>query len=187
MATWNNIDTLASYQKLTELKGRVNIVEAMSGEEGADRVARYSAPMASGLSFNYAAKEVDDTVLEALADLAEEHQLVEKFKELYNGEVINTGEKRLVLHHLARRQQGEPVIVDGVDKREFYVSQQEKAAEFAKKVHAGEITNAAGETFTTVVQIGIGGSDLGPRALYILRTGQRQMIHSKWKQNLSAT
>lgn len=110
MATWNNLDTLASYQKLTELKGRVNIVEAMSGEEGADRVARYSAPMASGLSFNYAAKEVDDTVLEALADLAEEHQLVEKFEELYNGEVINTGEKRLVLHHLARRQQGEPEI-----------------------------------------------------------------------------
>ncbi len=167
MATWNNLDTLASYQKLTELKDRVNIVEAMSGEEGADRVARYSAPMASGLSFNYAAKEVDDTVLEALADLAEEHQLVEKFEELYNGEIINTGEKRLVLHHLARRQQGEPVIVDGVDKREFYVSQQEKAAEFAKKVHAGEITNAAGEKFTTVVQIGIGGSDLGPRALYI--------------------
>ena len=167
MATWNNLDTLGSYKKLTGLKGRVNIIEAMSGEEGADRVARYNVPMAAGLNFNYAAKEIDDTILDALAELAEEQQLIEKFQELYNGAVINTGEKRLVLHHLARRQLGNPVIVDGVDKRDFYVSQQEKAAEFAKKVHSGEITNAAGETFTTVVQIGIGGSDLGPRALYI--------------------
>jgi glucose-6-phosphate isomerase len=139
----------------------------MAGENGAERVAKYTAPMAEGLSFNYAAKQVDDTVLTALTQLAEEAQLAEKFEELYNGAVINTGEKRLVLHHLARRQLGNDVVVDGVNKREFYVSQQEKAADFANKVHAGEITNAAGEKFTTVVQIGIGGSDLGPRALYI--------------------
>ena len=167
MATWNNLDTLASYEKLAGLKNHVNIKEAMAGENGAERVAKYTAPMAEGLSFNYAAKQVDDTVLTALTELAEEAQLAEKFEELYNGAVINTGEKRLVLHHLARRQLGNDVVVDGVNKREFYVSQQEKAADFANKVHAGEITNAAGEKFTTVVQIGIGGSDLGPRALYI--------------------
>ena len=167
MATWNNLDTLASYEKLAGLKNLVDIKEAMAGENGAERVAKYTAPMAEGLSFNYAAKQVDDTVLTALTELAEEAQLAEKFEELYNGAVINTGEKRLVLHHLARRQLGNDVIVDGVNKREFYVSQQEKAADFANKVHAGEITNAAGEKFTTVVQIGIGGSDLGPRALYI--------------------
>ena len=56
---------------------------------------------------------------------------------------------------------------DGVDKRAFYKQQQERIAEFANKVHNGEITNAAGEKFTTVVQIGIGGSDLGPRAMYL--------------------
>ena len=167
MATWNNLDTLASYKKLAGLKNHVDIKEAMSGENGATRVAKYSAPMAEGLSFNYAAKQVDDTVLAALAELAEESQLADKFEELYNGAVINTGEKRLVLHHLARRQLGKDVVVDGVNKRDFYVSQQQKAADFANKVHAGEITNAAGEKFTTVVQIGIGGSDLGPRALYI--------------------
>ena len=76
MVTWNNLDTLASYDKLATMKKRVNIVEAMSGENGADRVARYNAPMAGGLNFNYAAKEVDDTILEALAELAEEAQLV---------------------------------------------------------------------------------------------------------------
>ena len=167
MVTWNNLDTLTSYAKLKDLKNHVDIKEAMTGENGAKRVAEYSAPMASGLSFNYAAKQVDDEVLDVLAELADEHQLVDKFEELYNGAIINTGEQRLVLHHLARRQLGKDVIVDGVNKRDFYVEQQKKAADFANKVHAGEITNEAGETFTTVVQIGIGGSDLGPRALYI--------------------
>ena len=167
MVTWNNLDTLKSYDKLKELKGHVDIKEAMAGENGAKRVAEYTVPMASGLNFNYAAKQVDDEVLNVLAELAEEQQLVDKFEELYNGAVINTGEQRLVLHHLARRQLGKDVFVDGVNKRDFYVEQQKKAADFANKVHAGEITNEAGETFTTVVQIGIGGSDLGPRALYI--------------------
>ena len=59
------------------------------------------------------------------------------------------------------------VEADGVDKRTFYLEQQKRIAELANKVHSGEITNAAGEKFTTVVQIGIGGSDLGPRAMYL--------------------
>ncbi|MCD8018539.1 MAG: glucose-6-phosphate isomerase [Clostridiales bacterium] len=167
MVSWNNLDTLTSYKELQALKGRVNVAEVMSGENGAKRVKEYSVPMAEGLVYNYAAKEVDDTILAALAKLAEEAQLSEKYKELYNGAMMNTGEKRLVLHQLARGQQGDPVIYDGVDKREFYVSQQNKVKEFADKVHSGEITNAAGETFTTAVQIGIGGSDLGPRAIYL--------------------
>ena len=167
MIAWKNLDTLASYQKLAEMRNKVNIIEAMAGESGAERVAKYSVPMAEGLAYNYAAKEVDDEILAQLAALADEAQLVEKFEALYNGERINTGENRMVLHHLARRQLGNDVVENGVNKREFYAGVQAKAAEFANKVHAGEITNAAGETFTTVVQIGIGGSDLGPRALYL--------------------
>ena len=167
MATWKNLDTLSSYDKLSGLKNHVDIATAMSGEQGGERVKNYSTPMAAGLQYNYAAKEVDETVLTALAELADEAQLIDKFEELYNGAVINTGEKRMVLHHLARTQLGNPVVVDGVDKRDFYVAQQKKAADFANKVHAGEIVNEAGEKFTTVVQIGIGGSDLGPRAMYL--------------------
>ena len=54
MATWKNLDTLASYSKLAGLKGHVNIAEAMTGENGAERVKKYSAPMAAGLAYNYA-------------------------------------------------------------------------------------------------------------------------------------
>ena len=166
MINWKNTDTLASYQELANVK-RVNLAEAMSGEQGAERVKNYSVSMTEGLDYNYAAKEVDDTVIDALVKLADEAQLVDKFEALYNGEVINTGENRLVLHHLTRGQLGDKVVADGVDKRAFYVEQQEKIADFANKVHAGEIVNGAGEKFTTVVQIGIGGSDLGPRAMYL--------------------
>ncbi len=166
MVTWNNLDTLDSFDKLSKVE-RVNLAEVMSGENGANRVKNYSVPMAEGFTYNYAAKAVDDNVLDALVKLAEEAQLAEKFEALYNGEVTNTGEKRLVLHQLTRGQLGNAVVADGVDKRKFYVEQQQRIADFANKVHAGEITNAAGEKFTTVVQIGIGGSDLGPRAMYL--------------------
>lgn len=166
MATWKNLDTLETFKALSEVK-RVKLAEAMSGVEGAERVKKYSVPMAEGFSYNFAAKQVDDEVLNVLKALAEEAQLAEKFEELYNGAVINTGENRLVLHQLTRGQLGNAVEADGVDKREFYVKQQARIAEFANKVHNGEITNAAGEKFTTVVQIGIGGSDLGPRAMYL--------------------
>ena len=166
MVNWNNLDTVASYAELEKVD-RVKLVEVLAGEAGADRVRKYSAPMMEGMAFNYASRPVDDNVLAVLAKLAKETQLTEKFAELYNGAVINTGEKRLVLHHMCRGQLGDAVVADGGDKRTFYTDQQKKIEVFANKVHNGEITNAAGEKFTTVVQIGIGGSDLGPRAIYL--------------------
>ena len=166
MVLWKNLDTLASYEELKNVPV-VDLPSVMAGENGAERVKNYTVPMGAGLNYNYGAKKVDDNVLAALAKLAEEAQLVEKFEELYNGAVINTGEKRLVLHQMCRGQLGNPVNADGVDKRAFYTGEQAKITEFANKVHAGEITNADGEKFTTVVQIGIGGSDLGPRAIYL--------------------
>ena len=166
MINWNNMDKLASYQALIHAD-KVDLKAAMTGENGAERVKNYTVPMGAGLNFNFGARPVDDTILEKLSAFAQEQQLTEKFAALYNGEVINTGEKRLVLHHMCRGQLGDAVIADGVNKREFYVGEQNKIADFVNKVHAGEITNAAGEKFTTVCQIGIGGSDLGPRAIYL--------------------
>ncbi len=166
MNQWNNLNESASFQRLLKAD-RTDLTKVMSGEEGSERVRKYQVPMAAGLTYSYAAKQVSDQVLEELRALAEEMQLASKFEELYNGAVINTGEKRLVLHHLTRGQLGNTVTADGKDKRAFYTEQQKKIAEFAAKVHNGEIVNEKGEKFTTVVQIGIGGSDLGPRAIYL--------------------
>ena len=167
MVSWKNLDTLDAYQELLKTKDSVKLSEVMAGESGGERVAKYRVPMAAGLSYHYAAKKVDDRVLEGLVALAKEAQLSEKYKELYNGAVINTGEQRLVLHQLTRGQLGDDVFADGVNKRDFFKGEQEKIAAFANKVHSGEIVNENGERFTTVVQIGIGGSDLGPRAIYL--------------------
>jgi len=116
MVTWDNLDTLASFQNLSKT-GRIDLKKVMSGENGAERVKNYSIPMAEGLVYNYAAKQVDDDVLEALVKLAEEAQLSEKFEELYNGAVINTGENRLVLHQLTRGQLGKAVVAAGPEFR----------------------------------------------------------------------
>ena len=167
MPDWKNLDTLKSYEALKNLKGKVDIAKALSGPDAASRVKKYVVPMAADLSYSFAAKQVDDEVLEALGALAKEQQLLEKFEVLYNGERVNTGENRLVLHQLCRGQLGEDVVVDGVNKRAFYEEQTRRCAAFAKKVHDGEIVNEQGEKFTMVCQIGIGGSDLGPRASYI--------------------
>ena len=160
---WNNADSYESWKKLMSLKGQVSLKKELN----ADRVKNYSAKMAAGLTYNYAAKQVNDQILGVMQNLADEMELTGKFAELYNGATINTGENRKVLHHLLRGQLGNDVEYDGKNARTFYVEQQEKIAAFANDVHNGKVTNANGEKFTTVVQIGIGGSDLGPRAMYL--------------------
>ncbi|MBR4823770.1 MAG: glucose-6-phosphate isomerase [Spirochaetaceae bacterium] len=167
MANWGNADTLAAYKKMLSLKGQVSLKDVLD----AKRVKEFSVPMAAGLTYNYAAKEVNAQILSVLQELADEAELVAKFKELYEGEVINTGENRKVLHHLLRGQLGADVIYEGNNLRTFYQTQQDNIAAFSEKVHSGKITNAKGEKFDTVVQIGIGGSDLGPRAMYLALEG----------------
>ena len=108
MINWKNFDSLASYQEMKDVE-RVNLAEAIRGENEGRACKELHVPMAAGLAYNYAAKQVDEKVLAVLSKLAEEAQLIEKYETLYNGEVINTGEKRLVLHQLTRGQLGNPV------------------------------------------------------------------------------
>src|SRR5574344_415695 len=131
--SWDNLNKLESYKKLQTLKGAVSVAKVLSGAAGAKRVAECSIPMSSGLTYNYAAKQVNKQILSVFKALVKEDQLLEKFAALYNGEVINLGEKRMVLHHLTRGQLGNKVVADGADKREFYVSQHKAIADFADK------------------------------------------------------
>lgn len=141
MAEWKNLDELDSFKELLKLRDEVVLKEVMAGDNGAKRVKDYAVPMGGGLCFNYASRVCDEKILDALQALSDEAGLIEKYKLLLDGEMINTGEKRLVLHQLTRGQLGKAVEKDGADKREFYKTQQERIAEFAKKVHSGEIAN----------------------------------------------
>ena len=83
MVNWINLDQLDAYQALAADPARVDLRAVLAGEQGAQRVRRYTLPMACGLSYNYGAKQVDDALLEKLANLAQEAQLADKFAELY--------------------------------------------------------------------------------------------------------
>ncbi|MBN1647102.1 MAG: glucose-6-phosphate isomerase [Spirochaetales bacterium] len=160
---FNNLDTCAAFEKLQKYHPAVSLKTAL----GAERIRKYEALAGAGLHYNYAAKAVDDEIISVLQELADEQQLIAKYRLLLGGAFINTGEKRMVLHQLTRGQQAGEVIHQGKDLRAFYREQQERIYAFAAKVHRGEICGSTGKAFTTVVQIGIGGSDLGPRALYL--------------------
>ena len=133
----------------------------------AKRIESSSIKEAGTQVFNYAALPVDDKIIAALQALADEQQLIEKYKALLSGERINTGENRMVLHQLTRGRvlEGVKVLADGVEKGDFYNGELEKIRVFSEKVRNGEIKGSTGKEIKTVIQIGIGGSDLGPRAL----------------------
>lgn len=160
---FNNLDRCENYEKLKKYSADLSLKHLLN----ADRVREYTAPAGAGLNYNYAAKQVNNEILSLLQDLADEQQLTKKYKMLLDGEIMNTGEKRKVLHQLTRNQLGGDVISDGKNIGEFYQEQQNRIYDFADKVHSGMIRGSTGKKFMSVIQIGIGGSDLGPRALYL--------------------
>src|SRR5690554_6257353 len=164
--TYRNLDTTAAFSQLLNLEP-ANLVDLLKPE----RVTSSQVEAGASLTYNWAAMPVTEEHLKLLQELADEMSLVDKFRQLADGAVMNTGEKRQVLHHLARGQLGKSVMVDGEDKRAFYLGELEKIRAFSEKVRNGQIVGSTGKRFTDVVQIGIGGSDLGPRALYLALQG----------------
>lgn len=103
MAEFKNLDATRAYAKLERLD-RPSVARLLD----AARVVACGIPAGGGLDFNWAATSVDERVLEALADLAEEQELVEKYRMLAGGEIMNTGEGRMVLHTSRAASSGLP-------------------------------------------------------------------------------
>lgn len=131
------------------------------------RVEEYTCSMGDELWFSYAAAPVTERHLQLFQQLVDEAQVLEQYRALLNGEVMNRSEQRFVLHHLTRGQCGKKVEHAGEDLHTFYRTEQERFTTFAHAVHSAEVRSSAGDAFTHLCQIGIGGSDLGPRALYL--------------------
>ncbi len=171
---WTNLDQTESYHQLRRTDTLVSLRDDLDKKRIADR----RIPAGAGMDFHYGAAMLTETDIDRLQALSDEQQLVEKYQILLDGERVNTGENRRVLHHLTRGRVGKNVVEDGVDLGDFYAEQKKRIAEFAEKVHSGKITGSTGKIFDTVVQIGIGGSDLGPRALYL---ALKMAVKSKMK------
>jgi glucose-6-phosphate isomerase len=164
MIAYTDFDKTEGYKELLSLPPPTHAKAWLD----AARVRSCETAMGGGLAFNWAASPVSpEMVRGAFTRLAADAQLVEKFRLLASGEVMNTGEKRMVLHHLTRGELAGKVVKDGRDYGAFYAGELAKIRDFAAKVHGGTIKGSSGKRFETAVQIGIGGSDLGPRALYL--------------------
>ena len=118
----------------------------------------------AGLHYDYSRQRVDAGVLRLFDELADQLQLRVRIAAMFNGEVINTTEGRAVLHTALRRTEADAtaVRVNGQDVMPQVLSERARVLDFAERVRSGAVRGSSGQPFNRVVNIGIGGSDLGP-------------------------
>ena len=114
------------------------------------------------LTYDYSKNRFDDKVLTALFKLADEHNLKQRIEDMFSGKKINVTENRAVLHTALRNFSGKPIYVDGEDVMPEILRVQEKMKKFSDDVRNGTFKGATGKKLKNIVNIGIGGSDLGP-------------------------
>ena len=136
----------AYYEKKPELKKLLT----------PDAVEKYVVPAGKDLIFSYAGKGITPELLALCQSLADEQECIPKYRALLAGAIANKGEARAVLHHRCRSEEADS----------FYAKEKKAFYSFADRVRAGAIKSSTGKVYDTVVQIGIGGSGLGPKALY---------------------
>ncbi len=156
------------YQKLVESAKRPYDLTREGALQAANRLERYVC-RTELLDLHYATERVDDQLLDLFQKLADELQLVEQFQMMRNGAVLNRiegfdSENRQVLHtacrDLFRPEPAEPKAT-GEAKKEL-----EKLKAFLARIDSGELCNHQGDCFDTLIHVGIGGSDLGPRSIF---------------------
>jgi glucose-6-phosphate isomerase len=121
---------------------------------------------AAGIFFDYSKNRITDETLKLLVELAEESGLREKTEAMFRGEKINITENRAVLHVALRAPKGESIVTDGVDVVPEVHAVLDKMSAFAERVRSGAWKGHTGKRIKNVVNIGIGGSDLGPVMAY---------------------
>lgn len=160
------IDATATpaWARLTELEAGLNVDfrQWFKDENRAKDLTFRAADLYVDLSKTFLTAEVKA----ALLDLADQVNLAERRDAMLSGERINVTENRAVLHTALRREKGEEVLVDGHNVVEDVHEVLERVYAFADKVREGERTGVTGKRIETVVNVGIGGSDLGPVMAY---------------------
>lgn len=136
-----------------------------SFEKDSKRFDKYSITF-NDLLFDYSKQRIDEETLSLLLDLAEASKLEEWQDKLFTGENINHTEDRAVLHTALRDYSESRIIIDDKDTKANIESVLNKMESFIHRVHLGEWKGYTGKSIETVVNIGIGGSDLGPKMLY---------------------
>ncbi|MFQ6183203.1 glucose-6-phosphate isomerase [Sinorhizobium meliloti] len=126
-----------------------------------NRFSRFSTAF-DDLLFDYSKCAVNDRVIDGLEALAKAAKVEEKRDAMFRGDIINITEERAVLHTALRNRSNRPVLVGGKDVMPDVNAVLEAMGKFADDVRSGALKGATGKKITDVVNIGIGGSDLGP-------------------------
>ena len=178
--------TTAAWARLTELKAReINLRKVFADDAGrVEKLTHTAAELHVDLSKNL----VDDEVLAALLDLADEVGLTARRDAMFAGEKINVTEDRAVLHTALRAPAGAHVEVDGIDVVPLVHEELDKVYAFAAKVRNGTWVGVTGKAIETVVNIGIGGSDLGPVMVYeALQPYVKEGLSARFISNIDPT
>ena len=171
-------------QHYSEIGGR-HLRELFAAEPG--RGERLSAE-AAGLYLDYSKNRVTDETLRLLIDLAHESGLEERRDKMFAGEPINVSENRSVLHVALRMPKGSALVVDGTDVVAQVHEVLDRMADFAQRVRSGQWQGYTGKPIRNVINVGIGGSDLGPVMAYeALRYYSRRDLTFRFVSNVDST
>ncbi|MDH3394496.1 MAG: glucose-6-phosphate isomerase, partial [Desulfobulbaceae bacterium] len=166
--TGKDLDSLSVYSRLQQLAQSPHDLTA-DGGLSPERLEGYRCS-AAGIDLLYATQRVDDATLNSLQDLAEESGVIDQFLAMKQGAVLNRiegyeSENRQVLHTACRDIFHSPALAPEASKQA--TDELLKLRQFLTELDSLTLCNSNGKSFTDLVHIGIGGSDLGPRALYI--------------------
>jgi len=143
---------------------------------------------ALGIYFDYSKNRITGETVELLLQLAEEAGLRARIDAMFRGEKINVTENRAVLHVALRAPKGESIFVDGMDVAPQVHAVLDKMSDFSNRVRGGEWVGFTGKRIRNVVNIGIGGSDLGPVMAYeALRHYSERNMTFRFVSNIDAT
>jgi glucose-6-phosphate isomerase len=127
-----------------------------------DRFGKFSATFDDQMLVDFSKNRITEETLAKLQDLAKETDLAGAIKSMFSGEKINRTEDRAVLHVALRNRSNTPIMVDGKDVMPEVNAVLEKMKTFSEEIISGSWKGYTGKAITDVVNIGIGGSDLGP-------------------------
>ncbi|MFD1659131.1 glucose-6-phosphate isomerase [Streptomyces caeni] len=143
---------------------------------------------AAGLYLDYSKNRVTDETMRLLCGLARERGLEERRNSMFRGECVNVSEARPALHVALRMPRGSTLVVDGADVVAQVHSVLDRMASFARGIRSGTWTGHTGKPIRNIVNIGIGGSDLGPVMAYeALRAYTRRDLTFRFVSNVDAT
>ena len=176
---WKALTAHASQVKLKHLRELF--------DQDPARGTRFNAE-AAGIFLDYSKNRITDETLRLLLQLAEESGLKARIEAMFQGEKINITENRAVLHVALRAPRTEKIVVDGEDVVPAVHEVLDKMAGFAEKIRSGEWKGHTGKRIRNVINIGIGGSDLGPVMAYeALRHYSQRDLTFRFVSNVDGT